>query len=67
MFGYSIGKKKSFPGSVPAALLIETIMEHVAKAVDKHPMHVKELNLYEKGQVSSETKTNKSNRTMNAL
>ena len=36
-------KKKSFPGSVPAALLIETIMEHVAKAVDKHPMHVKEL------------------------
>lgn len=39
------------PGSVPAALMIETIIEHVAKHVSRHPVHVKELNLYEKNQV----------------
>ncbi|GFO39127.1 aldehyde oxidase, partial [Plakobranchus ocellatus] len=39
------------PGSVPAALIIETIMEHVARTVNKHPVPVKELHLYEKGQV----------------
>ncbi|BFZ17322.1 hypothetical protein BsWGS_20361 [Bradybaena similaris] len=38
------------PGSVPAAFVIETIMEHVAKTVNKHPIIVKELNLYEKHQ-----------------
>ncbi|RUS90422.1 hypothetical protein EGW08_001827, partial [Elysia chlorotica] len=40
------------PGSVPAALIIESILEHVAKAVQKHPVHVKELNLYENHQVA---------------
>lgn len=38
------------PGAVPASFVIETIMEHVAKAVNKHPILVKELNLYEKDQ-----------------
>ncbi|XP_055877626.1 uncharacterized protein LOC106059685 [Biomphalaria glabrata] len=38
------------PGSVPASFIIETIMEHVAKAVDRHPILVKELNLYERDQ-----------------
>uniref|UniRef100_A0A0B7B2H5 FAD-binding PCMH-type domain-containing protein n=1 Tax=Arion vulgaris TaxID=1028688 RepID=A0A0B7B2H5_9EUPU len=36
------------PGAVPAAFVIETIMEHVAKVVNKHPIVVKEINLYEK-------------------
>ncbi|BFZ03307.1 hypothetical protein BsWGS_06345 [Bradybaena similaris] len=36
------------PGSVPAAFVIETIMEHVAKSLNKHPTVVKEINLYEK-------------------
>ncbi|GFS19659.1 xanthine dehydrogenase [Elysia marginata] len=40
------------PGSVPAALIIEGILEHVAKCVNRHPVHVKELNLYEKNQVA---------------
>ncbi|XP_055877206.1 uncharacterized protein LOC106059682 [Biomphalaria glabrata] len=39
------------PGSIPASLIIETIMEHVAKAIDRHPILVKELNLYEKDQI----------------
>ena len=30
---------------------MESIMEHVAKAVNKHPIWVKELNLYQKNQV----------------
>jgi len=38
------------PGSVPAAMMIETIMEHIAQSVNKHPIFVKEINLYEKGQ-----------------
>ena len=38
-------------GQVPASLIIETIVEHVAKRVNKHPIMVKELNLYEKHQV----------------
>ncbi|GFR62932.1 xanthine dehydrogenase/oxidase [Elysia marginata] len=37
------------PGAVPAALIIETIMEHVAKTLNKHPIQVKELNLYQNG------------------
>ncbi|KAH9519993.1 hypothetical protein Btru_071425 [Bulinus truncatus] len=39
------------PSSVPASFIIETIMEHVAKTVNKHPIMVKELNLYERHQV----------------
>jgi len=38
------------PGSVPAALVIETIMEHISKKLNKHPILVKELNLYKQHQ-----------------
>ncbi|XP_059139141.1 uncharacterized protein LOC131927489 [Physella acuta] len=38
------------PGSVPAAFIIETIMEHVARSVNRHPILVKEINLYEREQ-----------------
>ncbi|GFO17429.1 xanthine dehydrogenase/oxidase [Plakobranchus ocellatus] len=38
------------PGTVPGALIIESIMENVAKALNKHPVFVKEVNLYQKGQ-----------------
>nr|KAG5714257.1 hypothetical protein BaRGS_018474 [Batillaria attramentaria] len=38
------------PGTTPAALIIESIMEHVAKEVNRHPILVKEINLYEKHQ-----------------
>lgn len=40
-----------YKGAVPGAMLIETIMEHVAFELNKHPILVKEINLYEKGQV----------------
>ena len=39
-------------GPVPALLIIETILEHVAKAINKHPIDVKELNLYQRHQVA---------------
>ncbi|GFO17413.1 xanthine dehydrogenase/oxidase [Plakobranchus ocellatus] len=38
------------PGTVPGALIIESIMENVAKTLNKHPVFVKEINLYRKGQ-----------------
>lgn len=38
------------PGTTPASTIIESILEHVAKAVDRHPILVKELNLYDEGQ-----------------
>ncbi|PVD23365.1 hypothetical protein C0Q70_16633 [Pomacea canaliculata] len=38
------------PGPTPAAAIIETILEHVAKEVKQHPILVKELNLYERHQ-----------------
>ncbi|KAL8593330.1 hypothetical protein ACOMHN_009983 [Nucella lapillus] len=38
------------PGPVPALLIIETILEHVAKTLNKHPILIKEINLYEKHQ-----------------
>ncbi|XP_012937727.1 indole-3-acetaldehyde oxidase [Aplysia californica] len=38
------------PGSVPASFMIETIMEHVSKSVNRHPILVKEVNLYEQHQ-----------------
>ncbi|RUS82186.1 hypothetical protein EGW08_010068 [Elysia chlorotica] len=37
-------------GTVPAALISESIFEHVARALSKHPITVKELNLYEADQ-----------------
>ena len=41
----------SSSGSVPAALIGETVFEHVARALNKHPIILKELNLYEADQV----------------
>ncbi|GFO23340.1 xanthine dehydrogenase/oxidase [Plakobranchus ocellatus] len=38
------------PGSVPAALISESIFEHVAQALGKHSTVVKELNLYSEKQ-----------------
>ncbi|XP_076459984.1 uncharacterized protein LOC143293041 [Babylonia areolata] len=38
------------PGTTPSSVIIETILEHVAKAVQKHPILVKEINLYERNQ-----------------
>ncbi|GFS13924.1 xanthine dehydrogenase/oxidase [Elysia marginata] len=38
------------PGSVPAALVSESIFEHVSRALNKHPTIVKELNLYQSEQ-----------------
>ncbi|XP_012939556.1 xanthine dehydrogenase isoform X2 [Aplysia californica] len=38
------------PGNIPAALVIESILEHAAKELKMHPVMFKELNLYEKGQ-----------------
>ncbi|XP_076461928.1 uncharacterized protein LOC143294357 [Babylonia areolata] len=38
------------PGPVPASLIMETILEHMAKTLNKHPIMVKEINLYEKHQ-----------------
>ncbi|GFO39131.1 abscisic-aldehyde oxidase [Plakobranchus ocellatus] len=38
-------------GTVPGALIIESIMENVAKALNKRPVVVKEVSLYQKGQL----------------
>ena len=38
-------------GPVPALLIIETILEQIAQKLNKHPIDVKELNLYQKDQV----------------
>ncbi|KAH9519697.1 hypothetical protein Btru_070660 [Bulinus truncatus] len=45
-----VGAATRGPGSVPAALIMETIMEHLAKELGQHPILFKELNIYEKGQ-----------------
>ncbi|KAK7486654.1 hypothetical protein BaRGS_00022055, partial [Batillaria attramentaria] len=41
------------PGSVPAQFIMESIMEHVAKSLNKDPAEVRKLNLYQKGQTSA--------------
>lgn len=41
------------PGSVPAQFIMESIMEHVAKSLNKDPSEVRKLNLYQKGQTSA--------------
>ena len=38
-------------GSIQATYVIETMMEHVAKALGKDPLEVKRLNLYRQGDV----------------
>ncbi|KAK7469495.1 hypothetical protein BaRGS_00036474 [Batillaria attramentaria] len=40
------------PGSLPAQFMIESIMEHVAKYLNKDPTDVRKLNLYQKGQTT---------------
>ena len=42
--------------SVEAVFIMETIMEHVAKELNKTPEEVRFANLYQKGQVSSSDK-----------
>ncbi|XP_050394780.1 uncharacterized protein LOC126812430 isoform X2 [Patella vulgata] len=39
------------PACFPAGFIIESIVEHVASIVKQHPILVKELNLYQEGQV----------------
>jgi CO/xanthine dehydrogenase Mo-binding subunit len=36
---------------VPATFVIETVMNHVAKALNKSPDEIREINFYKKGQV----------------
>ncbi|CAL1531002.1 unnamed protein product [Lymnaea stagnalis] len=45
-----VGAATRGPGSVPASLIIETIMEHLAKELGQHPIMLKEVNVYERGQ-----------------
>ncbi|BFZ03639.1 hypothetical protein BsWGS_06678 [Bradybaena similaris] len=45
-----MGSATRGPGSVPASLIMETIMEHLAKELKQHPINLKEINLYESGQ-----------------
>ncbi|XP_073232045.1 xanthine dehydrogenase/oxidase-like [Porites lutea] len=40
------------PGSSQAVFIMESIMEHVAKTLNKTPEEVRELNLYKNGQVT---------------
>ena len=39
-------------GSVPAMFLMESIIEHIAKVLNKDPADVKTLNLFNQGDVS---------------
>lgn len=36
---------------VPSHFVIETIMEHIAKTLNKDPTEIRKLNLYQEGQV----------------
>ncbi|XP_041366429.1 xanthine dehydrogenase-like [Gigantopelta aegis] len=38
------------PGSCPAVFIMESMMEHIAKCLDKDPLEIRKLNLYQKGQ-----------------
>ncbi|XP_055877784.1 uncharacterized protein LOC106061888 isoform X2 [Biomphalaria glabrata] len=49
-----VGAATRGPGSVPASLIMETIMEHLAKELGQHPILFKEINVYEKGQTDVE-------------
>ncbi|KAK7099380.1 uncharacterized protein [Littorina saxatilis] len=40
------------PGSLPAQFIMESMMEHVAKSLNKDPSDVRKLNFYTKGQVT---------------
>ncbi|XP_041363518.1 xanthine dehydrogenase-like [Gigantopelta aegis] len=43
------GQPMRAPGPYPAGFIIESVIEHVARALDKNPVEVKELNLYRDG------------------
>ena len=45
-------------GSSQAVFIIESIMEHVAKALKKTPEEVRKVNLYQNGQVQLYFKIN---------
>lgn len=38
-------------GTLPVVFVTETIMNHVAKALNKSPDEIREINFYKKGQV----------------
>ena len=38
-------------GSVPGIFIMEQMMEHVARKLNKDPLEIKSLNLYKQGQV----------------
>ena len=39
------------PGTLPVIFVTETMMNHVAKAMNKSPDEIREINFYKKGQV----------------
>ena len=44
---------KIFPGTIPATFVTETMMNHVAKVLNKTPDEIREINFYKKDQVMS--------------
>ncbi|XP_012938611.1 xanthine dehydrogenase/oxidase [Aplysia californica] len=40
------------PGSIPAMFVMESIMDHVAKSLNKDQLEVKKVNLFQKGQTT---------------
>ena len=42
-----------FPGTIPATFATETMMNHVAKVLNKTPDEIREINFYKKDQVMS--------------
>ncbi|XP_028399776.1 xanthine dehydrogenase/oxidase-like isoform X2 [Dendronephthya gigantea] len=40
------------PGSVPAIFIIETVMNHVAKVLNKSPDEIRQINFYKQGQTT---------------
>lgn len=41
----------SLTDCVPAQFVIETVMENIAKALNKDPTEIRKINFYQKGQV----------------
>ncbi|XP_059174525.1 xanthine dehydrogenase/oxidase-like [Physella acuta] len=48
----AVGAATRGPGAVPAALIMETVLEHLAKELNWHPVLFKEVNIYQQGQVA---------------
>ena len=63
MFSYGKASKEKFKshcanlivsqGFLPAAWIIENIMDHIAEVLGKDPTEVRKLNLFQEGQVST--------------